>query len=79
MSITTADVAVLSKTTLSDGAIAVTFRPNNDATGDSASTLYVTSSTVQADIDAWVTAEKQRVADQYNAMQAAHSALASIS
>lgn len=78
MSITSANVAVLSKSTLSDGAIAVTFRPNSDATGDSVSTLYVTATTAQADIDAWVAAEKQRVADQYNAMQAAHSALASI-
>lgn len=71
----TTTVAVISKQTLSDGAIAVTFRANNDPTSDSVSTFYVTAATVQADVDAWVATEKQRVSDQYDAVQNANTSL----
>lgn len=66
-----ADVAVVNKTQLSNGAIAVTLRCNNDPQSDSVATLYVTPT---ADVASWVAKEKARVAVEYNGMQAALAA-----
>ena len=72
-------VAIINKQSLSDGSIAVTFRANGDPVSDSTSTLYVTAATTATDVQAWIAAEQARVAAQYDAMQAVHSALAAIS
>jgi hypothetical protein len=72
-------VAVISKVVLSSGAINVTLRANDDPASDSVATFYVTPVTASADIDSWLVAQKQRVSDRYAAVQAAQSALGSIS
>ena len=78
MSTPTSAVAVVNKQTLANGAIAVTLRTNSDPTSDYVVTLYVSASTTDADVQSWVNAQKTNAAAQYDAMQAAHSTLASI-
>lgn len=69
---------VQSKTALSNGAIAVTFRVNNDPASDYRATLYVNASTTSAAVQTWQSLQQQAALDQYNAMQAAQAAIASI-
>lgn len=81
------DVAVVSKEQLSNGLIRIRLRANGDPTSDSHATFYVQSgahldasgklipATTAADVQAWVTAEKNRVGAEYAAMQLAHSTL----
>lgn len=71
-------VVVQSKRILSDGALAVTLRPNNDPLGDSVHTIYVTAAQTAADIQTWVDARKSDTAAQYAALHAAHAALVSV-
>ena len=71
-------VAVVNKTLLSNGAIAVTLRPNNDPLGDSVHTFYVAPTTTAADVQAWLTDRQTEAANQYAALHAAHSAFGSI-
>lgn len=78
MSTPTSAVAVVDKQTLGNGAIAVTLRTNSDATSDFVATLTVTPSMTSTDVANWVEAQKTTAAAQYDAMQAAHSLLASI-
>jgi hypothetical protein len=69
---------VQSKQLLSNGAIAVTLRPNADPLGDSVHTLYVTPALTAADIAAWLTARQADVAAQYAALHAAHAAIVTL-
>lgn len=78
MSTPTSAVAIANKQTLANGAIAVTLRTNADPTSDFVATLYVTATTTDADVQTWVDAQKTAAAAQYDAMQAAHTTLASI-
>lgn len=55
--------------------VVVHLRPNGDPTGDSKATFYVNAKTTQADIQAWVAQEKQRVLDEYLATHNAVSTL----
>lgn len=71
-------VVVQSKRILSDGALAVRLRPNQDPLGDSVHTLYVTPTQTAADIQTWLDARKSDVAAQYAALHAAHAALVSV-
>lgn len=59
----------------SNMAVVVHLRPNGDPLGDSKATYYVTATTTQADIQAWVAQEKQRVLDEY---LAAHNAVSNL-
>jgi hypothetical protein len=74
----TPTVAVIAKRILSDGALAVTLRPNGDPIGDSVHTLYVTPKLTAADITAWLAARQADVAAQYAALHAAHAAIATL-
>jgi hypothetical protein len=74
----TPTVAVIAKRVLSDGALAVTLRPNGDPLGDSVHTLYVTPKLTAADIAAWLAARQADVAAQYAALHAAHAAIATL-
>lgn len=55
--------------------VVIHLRPNGDPTGDSKATFYVNAKTTQADIQAWVAQEKQRVLDEYLATHNAVSTL----
>lgn len=55
--------------------VVIHLRPNGDPTGDSKATFYINAKTTQADIQAWVAQEKQRVLDEY---LAAHNAVSTL-
>lgn len=74
----TPTVAVVNKVILSNGAIAVTLRPNNDPLGDSVHTFYATPTTVASDVQTWLTARQTEVANQYAALHVAHTTLGSL-
>lgn len=69
-------VAVAAKSTTSDGWLVVTLRANGDPESDSVATMQVSAATTAADVQAWVAAEKTRVANHYTAFWNAHAALA---
>jgi hypothetical protein len=71
-------VAVVSKTTLANGVIAVVLRTNDDPASDYSATIYVSAETTPADIQSWLAEEKTKAAALYDSMQAAHSTLASL-
>lgn len=66
------EVKIVAKRDIGHGAIAVTLRPNGEAAHDSVRTLYVTASTSDAEVAAWLAAEKAAVAALYEAHAAAH-------
>ena len=80
-------VAIVAKDQPANGIIRIVLRANGDQSSDSHATFYVQSgaqvddtgktipATTAADIQAWVTQEKARVAAEYAAMQMAHSTL----
>lgn len=71
-------VAVVNKQTLANGAIAVTLRVNGDASSDWTATFYVTAATAATDVQSWLQEQKTSAAAQYDAMQAAHATLSSL-
>lgn len=76
MTTPTYTAAVVSKSTPTNGHIAVTLRVNNDSMSDYSATLSVTAATTPADVQSWLATEKQKAIDLYTAMQAAQNALA---
>ena len=66
------EVKIIAKRDIGHGAIAVTLRPNGEAAHDSVRTLYVTASTSDAEVAAWLDAEKAAVAALYEAHGAVH-------
>ena len=71
-------VKIVKRADLGHGLIAVTLRPNDDATHDSVRTYYVTVGTTTAQLEEWVAGEKEKVAALYGAHLAAHDHLASL-
>lgn len=78
MSTPTSAAAVVKKESVTNGAIAITLRVNNDPASDYVATLYIRSPMTAADIQAWVAEQQAAAVAQYDAVQAAHAAIAAI-
>ena len=82
MSTPTSAVTIFSRQSVSNGAITVVLRVYADSSSDWPATIYLRKADgtylTAAEIQSLIDEEKTKAAAQYDAMQAAHSTLASL-